>query len=175
MMFSLSISAQKKECYSFVNTFDLIDSLQKKTYCREFYSDNMFHESLFVLTGAVFFKNEKNEWFIQKDSIWTCFFSEEKAKDTIFCIDNFDIGIQFKKTIYTCNESQLYHVMYKSLNSNVFIHDYGDYFFTPKDGFIIIFRGDNYLIRNDMIFFFKELIYDSTFLRTELLKTYENY
>jgi hypothetical protein len=174
IIFSLSVSAQKRTCYSFVYTFNIQDTLHKQMYCREYYNDNMFRDSILDYKQLVYIKNDKNEWFIQKDSNWILFFSEEKAKNTIFRIDNSDIGLQFKKTIYICNGSPLYHVMYKPLSPNTFIIDYGDYYFTPKDGFIIIFRFDDYLIRTDMIIFFKELIRNSKYLNYRLLNIYEN-
>ncbi|HNY62536.1 MAG TPA: hypothetical protein PLH70_01475 [Bacteroidales bacterium] len=165
LIFSFHISAQVTEHYSYVSTFDLKDSTKyKHQYHREYITENIFIDSIFLRNGATYKKNEKNEWFIKDGSRWTLFFNEKGMSNYVGTDGSFNTVLHFKKTKLTCNGSPIYYVTVESPDEDCILIDVPDYYFTPKDGFIIITRLGFYYIREDLIPYFKDYITNDRYL-----------
>ena len=159
LIYSFDIFAQINEHFNFVPTFNLKDSSNfYRLYYREYLSENIFIDSVFEKRGATFRINEYDEWFIKEDTTWTLFFNKDGISNYINIFGNTSTILCFEKTKLTCNNSPIYHVFFKPLNENCIINDGCDYYFTPKDGFIILQYFDSYLIRADVIPCFRDYI-----------------
>ncbi len=156
LFYTLIVLGQRKDCHNFVLNLNINDTIFNRCLCKEYMTPNIFKDSCIFNTEKFFMKNENEEWYIMKDSVWILLFNAQKPNEYIYDVFNSNIGLKFEKTEYLCNGSPLYHVTYKPFDENCFLIDYGDHFFTPKDGFIIMSDFDSYLVREDMIPFLKE-------------------
>lgn len=165
LIYSFDISAQNREKYSFVSTFDLKDSSSFKIhYYREYIIENLFIDSIFIRDGAIYKKNEKNEWFIKDGIRWILFFNEEGNSNYVKTDENLSTVLQFKKTKLYCNDSPVYYATLKSPDENCLLVDFPVFYFTPKDGFIIITKWDFFYIREDIIPCFIDYVKDDQYL-----------
>lgn len=169
LIHSLNISAQIRDCVHFVSTHNFEDTIYSYRYCREYITDNIFSDSLLNKKGVLYMKNEKDEWYFKHDTTWLLFFDNNGNSNYIVDHGTFSANLIFEKTKLTCNGSPIYHVTKKPICYDCYVYDLRDYYFTPKDGFIIRSSDVGYYIRKDLIHYFRDYIIQAKYLNVNKL------